>query len=594
MDIVRALASVGHSGIADLTAFFRHGAARSEPGSELVSELDERLGADSLQVLSEGLFSDLHEHLEGLSPKNRLHAVIAIVESTLAEDGERLWMSADAAKMLANICEKRRGVIFSFDGALHPCLLAAEQRRARPGPRRSTWPIRFAGSPPVARLVGAIAAFLDLPIWVYAGPPWQKEALREYEPEEHSPDFAIAVPIGDTSFDDDERFVQSARRTRLTRAAVNGRLEPESLTVFTHPGAEPEGLIFVSRNFCSSTGQAKRMARREAVDSGALRAAIALGSPIFSRSKEDVCILRMSPTGKSRSTIAMSVATSLDRAGLTRKKLLPVSGSTQKVPVERIKATRFDLHPLRYLSVDAHRDRGAGIGPLGGALSPRKIRIADLFEVTRPAVVRQDRNGTVPILQIGAKDIGPYGQKLGSARTLTLEETRVTRIEGQKLRAGDVVIAIRTRVGRMAIFGVGDEDMSDLYGGQDIYAGQDFAVLRRLKRGAADGPGLTCDPRLMFMHMSARDTQRELQMRASENRNVIPIVEIERLALPEELVEGHDVPRNENVPEEKAREIRAGILEAFGERMQHIRKLGEIEAEMAGRLNEVLRLGGHR
>lgn len=259
-------------------------------------------------------------------------------------------------------------------------------------------------------------------------------------------------------------------------------------------------------------------------------------------------------------------------------------GANQTISPGEIENLRGILLPSKYL----------GDGPTAGKNikkafrnrhRPARTRLADLFHVIRPKTTRNDTTGTLLLTEVRAGDITQLGEIAETSRQLLLTDTKKEKLKEQELRLGDILLAHRGPVGRVAYYipRLGD-DGDDL----KVWAGQSVMILRARTKSADQIGRPACDPRMLFMYLQSPVIQKYWRETATDIRSPsLSIGSIERLEIAEPLLVFKNKSK-ENVAHNKKFSARQKLfLKAFQTRQDNLVKINRIQLRLERDLNRV-------
>ena len=174
-------------------------------------------------------------------------------------------------------------------------------------------------------------------------------------------------------------------------------------------------------------------------------------------------------------------------------------------------------------------------------------------------------------------------------RALTVRETVVPNIEPQRARPRDVLFVHRTHIGRVAYidpeglpFLINQGLFNESYELRQVWpwVSQGVTILRPRLRNSFDIDQRQCDSRLLYMFLLAHGIGNTWHEKASGRSSpAVPVGEIERTAIPTELVEGVIDPDGTDYTKDR-REVREALLRKYEERREAIEDIVRKETEM--------------
>jgi type I restriction enzyme M protein len=140
------------------------------------------------------------------------------------------------------------------------------------------------------------------------------------------------------------------------------------------------------------------------------------------------------------------------------------SGKTCRVVDKtELEENDYNLDVSRYVKSPEERN-------LDAFFQNKEVRkLQDIAEIMRAQAIKTDSMGT-EIVEINPSDIQKTGYACGSGKYGFVDEKVLNRIDKQRLKPGDVVLAVKGSIGRVGI--VPDN------AGDKLYAGQSFVILR--------------------------------------------------------------------------------------------------------------------
>lgn len=532
--------------------------------------LEGRLGLAPYDPAFRGALEDFAQRLDGLKTKQRFETVLELISGALLEDEQQ---DKELFAELVKASRRKNIVRFSFAPSLLLCLHQAWKAQSE------MYEIRYAGIGPDKALMAFASLFLNLPVFVETGPPWQPDMFfDDGEPNTEPPDLEISFPPAEFAAIDAPHLEDSVRKSRLPRAVDRGKYDLESVMIDYLCQTDASALLFVSESALASTKQSCLLARQHLLTAKPINRVSELKTPQGSR-----FLIALGdghvPTENIR-MISGSIAQVFSDSAANGRQL---RGRSELVSTDEIQTAGSTLTPVRYLAS----------GPVGGRnlatrlnkiFIPTKYRLADLYEITRPKTTKNDPVGTVNIYEVSAGNISTLGDLSGTLRTINVRSTIPSRLEEQQIRPGDILFAHRGPIGRVTYVSEANLD------GAMLWAGQTLLILRHRKRSMQSPNTPYCDPRVLLMYLLTPAVQANWKTLAISSRSpAIPIGEIERFGLPEKLM----VPRkpkkrrqlNENV--DSIRRPTELILAEYHRLQESIAKMRKLEESVEDGLNKV-------
>jgi len=546
--------------------------AREAAAHRLATRFDLTAEVPSLR----GAFEDAVRHLDSLEPAQRFEEVCALIEAAL-KDGEKL--PDDLAREILTLTRDKTIVRFSFAPGVLLCLRHAQAIRHADSQRFPGYDIRYAGVAADRELIASASLYLDLPVYIESGPPWEPDSVfDDGEPNSEAPELEVSFPPPAFRSCDAPDLEASVRASKLPRAVDRGTYDLESVTLAYLCSTEAPALAMVSESFLSSPKQSRLAARQQLLDARCIDRVAELATEDAPRYLINLRNAKTSPD-----QVQMISTSDLQRFIGTDPFTKSVRGTSALVSVDDLQAAGGTLLPRRYLVT----------GPVGGsdlathfknARNATGYRLADLFEIIRPKTIRDDPVGTFPIQEISGVNISQFGELSDKPRKANIRSTSQARFDEQRLRPGDIVFAHRGPIGRVVY--LSKDNLAD----RDLWAGQTLFIFRQRKRytGAPDVP--YCDPRVLFMYLLAPRVREAWKNVASSGRSPsIPIGEVERFMVPNGLTAERKPKREHGSPEKGSATGTPTdrILSEFNLHQQNCRKLRETEIRLHGGLDRV-------
>ena len=560
-----------------LTRLFRFAITLREDDADTAAlqRLEKRFGLPAYDPQVRGALEDLARQLDKLGHNKRFDAVCALISDAI-DDTDRL--DSDFIDDLIGNSLNKRIVRFSFAPALLPCLLYAHRTRQIHKRRYFGYTIRYSSIGPYQHLMAFSSLFLDLPIYTESNPPWDADMfLDDDEPNSESPDLEITFPPAVFRSNDAPQLEISVRKSQLPRAVDRGKYDLESVMLAYLCDHNSPALAFVSETFLVSPTQSRLSARQRLLESRRISRVAELSGP-------HACqfVIQLGADYAANETIQMVLAENTQRFTGTAPMRQKLRAKSDLISIDEIQAAGGTLKPARYLER----------GPTGGidiasqfrnATNPAKYRLADLFDIIRPKTTKDDPVGTLSIHEISGSNISKIGVISGSFRKINVRATLAGGLEEQSLKPGDILFAHRGPIGRVAYVTEADLEREKIWAAQTVF------ILRPRKRTSHSLDLPYCDPKVLFMYLLTPSVQESWQKLFINKRSpTIPIGEIERFALPENLLiaktrkkartSGKDSSTNDPID---------NLLAEFQNRQDNLMKLREIEASMNDGLKRV-------
>lgn len=585
MDVVAVLRAADLLELDDVAALFRQGCIERGPSKDVgaLRKLDARMGEARTDETASGVFSAVLAAWRVMGEQDRLDAVITTIEASLEQHGGYRRVTRASAKAILERCAIPLRVRFCYDASALPCLMHAA-RTARADMRAlfgytSTW-AQFCGSQPVAKLIGYAALFLRAPLHIEGCLPWQSET-RDPDADPFAPiALEVSMPEGHRGFDHDPTIIEAAKKTGLPRASVKGCIDVEALALKHAADVDHASIVFVSAQTCGSARQAARKARSGLLASPGFRQVWAVQGPLYKNEFGGTCIVEMGEAVEPTETVVMRHINKIDGFKDHIKEARAVRGQVQLVPVEEIARAGNDLRPSRYITREARRPASIR-SALAGRWKPERVSLASEYDVLRATYARNDPIGTAEIHEVRPSDFSAHGVLQGPGRRLMVRDSRLSALEGQRIRKNDVLLVHRTGVGRVYL---ADEGPLVKNG---IWIGQGITILRKRLLLSSDIPRPRLDHRLLYMFLLSSDVQETLREAAQANKGVVPIGDVERLAIPSVLLADSRIMGPGTEREEAPRRVRSNILTAFKMHRGNLAAIDQIEGIMSKRLTAV-------
>ncbi|MBU2991890.1 hypothetical protein Q4555_14390 [Octadecabacter sp. 1_MG-2023] len=504
-----------------LTRLFQFGIRFRSDDRDLtrLSSTEGRLGIDPYYPASRGALEDTVRYLESLGHEGRFEKAYELIGAAI---GHTQIKEDDLQKTLLRLTTQKSAVRFSFSKMILLCLRHTRELQIA---QRMKFEVRFSGVGPEVYLMAMAALFLEVPIYVESGPPWNPDALINGEPDTEPPELEVTFPPTGFTASNAPELDKSVRKSGLPRAVDRGKYDLESVMMNYLSLAEPEALALVSHTFATSPKQSRLRTRQNLLQKLRIRriTELSLSSPhliaIETTASDD-----MSEQIRMGSSASQPEFDSLEFSGLV------FPGKSTSVSIDEIKAAGSLLSPRRYLAV----------GPTGGnsigavfknSRTPPKHKLIQLFKIIRPKTTKKDPNGEFAIKELRPSDISERGDLSGSYREIQVRKGTESNLEPQKLRRNDVVFAHRGSIGRVCY--ITDDDIEQT----DLWAAQSLLIFRARKQRSGEEAPPYCDPRILFMYLLTSKVQDTWSKLAIGDRSpAIPIGEIERFALPDRLL----------------------------------------------------------
>lgn len=505
-----------------LMSVFRFGISRRANSHEIdaLLLLENRLSLGIPDTSRRGSLEDACRFLEALDEAERFQTVLDLI---VAASTNTPWPESEFVKELVEVTKTKEIVRFSFTSSMLPCLMHAFAARMVESKTYRMYAIRYAGIENDVPLMALASIFLELPIYVESGPPWNPDpVLDDSEPNNEEPDLEVSLPPEIFTKRQAPHLKESVKSSQLPRAVDRGKFDIESVMLQYLGGSEAPAMVFVSKNFVTSTKQSRLAVRRQLLETRRIIRVAELG-PTYSYKY----LIEFSKLDNSNDHIHMAAVSGRHEITLADMYTQEHRGSFQNVSIEEIQHAGSTLLPSRFL----------GKGPVGGdsfveilmsVQKPAKLRLADLFKVIRPKTIKNDPVGDFDIQEVRAGDISRNGEITGASRKLRVRETLAINLEEQKIKSGDILFAHRSPIGHVAY--VTDQDIQN----DSIWAAQALMVLRpRVAKSSSS----YCDPKVLFMYLLTAKVQASWAEEAVGQRSpAIPIERIERFAIPNNLL----------------------------------------------------------
>lgn len=553
-----------------LTRLFQFGVSvRGDENSQAaLSRLEERLGLPSYHPPTQGALEDTINYLNSLGNEGRSEKAFELIAA--AADYKSV-LNTQHTKTLSQATDTKNSIRFSFSEMVLPCLRHAKKKHKS---RLEHFGTRFAGIGPETHLVAMAALFLELPVYVEAGPPWDPDLLLDGEPDVRPPDIEVTAPPLEFVASGAPELELSVRKSRLPRAVDRGKYDLESVMMNYLSSARSAALAFVSLTFATSTKQSRLRARQNLLQNMRIRKMTELPNNPF-----PLVVIETTAAEAVSEKIRMVASSSRQEFGNHEFDSSELRGRSELVGLDEIQSAGSSLNPSRYLAK----------GPTGGKSiaavfknlrAPSKHMMIDFFDIIRPKTVKKDASGNADVAELRPSDISMRGDLLGSCRIVGVRQGAERNLDDQKLREGDVVFAHRGAIGRVCY--ITEHDIAE----KDLWAAQSLLIFRPRKQSSGNSRPY-CDPRVLYMYLSTPKVQEGWPKLAIGDRSpAIPIGEVERFALPDSLMIDRKLAKSKD--ERYDSDSTYGQLrDAFRERQATLRSVRELETKLDHELEKV-------
>ena len=390
IELLRAGDWLNQRSVVDL---FRLGHQESEARdrNEAIRILDERSRLTKKRYEPSGVLMDGVKWLATCSYDDRFEHVMDLMRAASSADDAPFWPDRDVAESIADLCGSKLPVIFSFEQALPSCLVYAkrikESAQGIHGPHPSD-AVRFAGLDAEVPMLAYAALYLQLPIRVEPGWPWEDGETIDGDGNPYErPRLAIAMPSTSHKARDDGDMAKSAKRTGLPRMVDRNRIDIESAALFHYSQMDHPSLVFVSADVLSAARQSKWAVRIALRKNQVVRRIVEISKPVCRNLPHPVFVIELGGIDNPVSMVSMRKADTIGKGGFLDRSQGEFKGKMQDVSILDIQSSGDNLLPSRYLSKSTRK-----IIELTDVLkfvrSPEKIRLADVFEVIRPKILQ--------------------------------------------------------------------------------------------------------------------------------------------------------------------------------------------------------------
>jgi hypothetical protein len=487
----------------------------------------------------------------------RLLDLCAMLDGNAGRDFGEFWIRQDAAQELLGLLSEAQSARFCFPASLRPALLFAIDRKAQALPTN----IEYSGWEQDSRLLSQMVAILDLDIRITASNPWVRTGRTSFDVELIMPPFGSDMARSGV--------VQESTLSHLgIFGTKHGRLSSESVAIADAlQNIKGRVILVVSEGALFRAVGVEAIAREELVHSGRLQAVMGIGpSMMFQNTSINSALLLLSPKGFNHSTIRFvnladeKLAVRRERGRLEIRRdaawstlptaeLAGAEAFARDVDLQSIKQESFTLTIDRYLDRQA-RDA------IDQLLAKSEVaELADLVEMIRPAALTQQEGGEYVLREAAPADIAEDGHICDPSRTISVDRIQYRKAVNQVLRPGDVLIAFKGNVGRVAIV----PDNVPVEGSSTIWtAGQSLMILRLKGRHKLS-------PRVLCEYLSDEVVQEHLKSLAGGSAiQTIAMKDLKSLAIP--------------LPD---KETQAKVETAVAERQALFRQIEQLKAQIA-------------
>lgn len=553
-----------------LTRLFQFGVGvrDNETSQTELSLLEERLELSPYHPPTQGALEDTIKYLNSLGNEGRSEKAFELIAEAA---NYRSVLNAHHTKTLLAAIDGKDRIRFSFSEMVLPCLRHAKKKQKS---RPESFEIRFSGTGPETHLMAMAALFLELPVYVETGPPWNPDILLDDEPDVRPLDLEVTAPPLEFVASGAPELELSLRRSGLPRAVDRGKYDLESVMMDYLSSARPAALAFVSVTFATSTKQSRLRARQNLLRNMRIRRMTEL-----SNNPSRLIAIETTSSVEISKRIRMVASTSQQDFGNQEFDSSEVRGKSEFVTLDDVQSAGSSLNPSRYLAR----------GPTGGKSiaavfrnlkAPSKHLMIDFFEIIRPKTVKKDASGNAVVTELRPSDISMRGDLLGSCRVVSVRKGSESNLNDQKLREGDIVFAHRGAVGRVCY--ITEDDIAD----KDLWAAQSLLIFRPRKQSSGNSRPY-CDPRILYMYLSTPKVQADwLRLSIGDRSPAIPIGEVERFALPESLMIDRKLAKSKDdryEPDSTYGQLR----NAFLERQTTLRSVRALETKLDHELEKV-------
>lgn len=291
--------------------------------------------------------------------------------------------------------------------------------------------------------------------------------------------------------------------------------------------AESRALVCVPNGFLFGSG-AERELRKSVVDSGQLRAVIALPSGLLSTANIAISIVVLSPLGGEHTVRMINADHDRFRRMLSksRSELTDVDAIVEAlagpaddelirdVRADEIAANDYQLQVSRYL-IPPEQKRIRAI-----LEQAEKFALSDILQILRPPVVKSSDSANIVLRELGTADIPSYGLIEAPLKHIEVDEAMAKKLKRFYLRPLDIVLTTKGSVGKVGLVPeeAGDSKLRWI-------PGQSMVALRMISSAI--------DPKAIFMLLRSPLGQTLLQSIVSSG--TIPFIqtrELGALAIP--------------------------------------------------------------
>lgn len=272
----------------------------------------------------------------------------------------------------------------------------------------------------------------------------------------------------------------------------------------------------------------ERELRKSMVESGQIRAVIALPPGVLSVASIAISVIVLSPLGGEHTVRVVNADHDHFRrmVSKTRSELVDIDAIVEAatgradgvvardISADEIAANDYQLQVSRYLIPEEQKQIRAILE------RSKTVSLGDLVEIIRPPVVKSKDSTSVVLREVGVADLPAYGLIEEPQKRIEVDEAMARKLGRFHLRPFDIVLAIKGSVGKVGLVPreAGDADPPWI-------PGQSSVALRVSASGV--------DPKAVFMLL--RSALGQTLLRSIVSSGTIPFIqtrELEALEIP--------------------------------------------------------------
>ena len=272
----------------------------------------------------------------------------------------------------------------------------------------------------------------------------------------------------------------------------------------------------------------ERELRKSMLESGQIRAVIALPPGVLSVASIAISMIVLTPSGRERTVRVVNADHDRFRrmVSKTRSELIDVDAIVEAatgqadgeisrdISADEIAANDYQLQVTRYLIPEEQKQIRAILE------RTKTVALGDLVEIYRPPVVKSLDGTSVVLREVGVGDLPAYGLIEEPQKRIEVDQAMAKKLGRFHLRPFDIVLAIKGSVGKVGLVppGAGDSDPPWI-------PGQSSVALRVSNSNF--------DPKAIFMLL--RSALGQTLIKSIVSSGTIPFIqtrELEALAVP--------------------------------------------------------------